>query len=71
MYFVSIFIHLSHISHTYLIYPINIHVYTYYIGAGLAGYKMARRTKDLKEFKFEKHSSDQRLSVIIMISGMC
>ena len=31
---------------------------------------MARRTKDLKEFKFEKHSSDQRLSVIIMISGM-
>ena len=47
----------------------SIHIYTY-IGAGLAGYKMARRTKDLKEFKFEKHSSDQRLSVIIMISGM-
>jgi hypothetical protein len=39
-------------------------------GAGLTGYKMARRTRGLRDFSFERCCYDvDKLSVVIMISG--
>ena len=38
-------------------------------GAGLAGYKMMRRTRGLQEFEFEPHGPTGNLAVMIMISG--
>ena len=38
-------------------------------GAGLAGYKMARRTQKIEEFEFVQSGKKGQLAVIIMISG--
>lgn len=38
-------------------------------GAGLAGYKMARRTKGIDEFEFEQFGEKGQLAVTIMVSG--
>eukprot|EP01038_Epipyxis_sp_PR26KG_P014831 gene14831-19925_t len=38
-------------------------------GAGLAGYKMMKRTKELEDFEFESYDKKGQMAVIIMVSG--
>lgn len=38
-------------------------------GAGLAGYKMMKRTKTLTDFEFESHGEQGHLAIMVMISG--
>lgn len=38
-------------------------------GAGLAGYKMAKRTSGLEEFELEQHEAKQKGAVMVMVGG--
>ncbi len=39
-------------------------------GAGLAGYKMLKRTRGIEEFKFEQYDREGPMSVMIVVSGL-